>query len=79
LIDPSTAQFRLADNDSMMTTTRENLPPPDRALAEEMAKGRSDDDTIVVAKPHKGPLDKEIADLEHSAQKLKEPKEPLDR
>jgi hypothetical protein len=79
LIDPETARFDRVDDEPLMTTTREDLPPPDRHLAEEMASKRSDDDLTVVAVPGKKPLDNEISVLKHNPHKLKEPKEPMDR
>lgn len=72
-------EFTRVDDDPMMRSTRENLPPPDRHLAAEMAAKRSDDDIVVVAVPGKKPLDNEIAELRHSKQKQKMPKEPMDR
>ncbi len=78
-VDGRAPEFTRVDDSPMMTSTRENLAPPDRHLAEEMAAKRSDDDTIVVAVPGRKPLDNEIAELRHSKQKMKEPKEPMDR
>jgi hypothetical protein len=78
-VEPATAEFHRADGDPMMTTTRENFAPPERHAAEELAAKRSDDDVRVVARPSKGPNDHEIAELIHSPQAMKEPKEPMDR
>lgn len=77
--DPAGTQFVRVENDPNVFSDRDNLPAPDRHLAEEMASKRSDDDTVVAAKLQKGPNDNEIAVLKHSDQKMKEPKEPMDR
>lgn len=73
------AGFVSVADSEMMTTTREHFEEPERELADEMAHRRSDDDTVIVAEPGRGPLDDEQAVLKHSQIKQKEPKEPMDR
>lgn len=79
LIDPATATFDRVDGDELNTTSREQFPEPARDLAPEMAAQMPDDDLVVAARPDNTPLDHEIAVLEHSKQKMKEPKEAMDR
>lgn len=79
LIDPATAQFTRVDGDAMQATPREEFPEPARDLVPEMESQLPDDDLVVSARPDNSPLDHEIAVLEHSQQKMKDPKEAMDR
>jgi len=77
-IDPIGTRFRNASDDPEYTTTRDHFDPPARNFSPEFVNKRSDDDITVVATPNKE-LGTEGAELKHSKQKHKEPKEPMDR